>query len=130
METIEDGRLLRIFVGEDDQHDGVPLFEAIVQLLRGEGLAGTTVLRGIAGFGRSSVVHTSHLLRMSEDLPIVIECVDTAERVEAVLPALDALIDEGLITLERLSTSASTGGGNSDRLPRTHRRCEFRTWRR
>lgn len=109
METIEDGRLLRIFVGEDDQHDGVPLFEAIVQLLRGEGLAGTTVLRGIAGFGRSSVVHTSHLLRMSEDLPIVIECVDTAERVEAVLPALDALIDEGLITLERVDVRIYRG---------------------
>jgi len=109
METIEDGRLLRIFVGEDDQHDGVPLFEAIMQLLRREGLAGTTVLRGIAGFGRSSVVHTSHLLRMSEDLPIVIECVDTAERVEAVLPALDALIDEGLITLERVDVRIYRG---------------------
>jgi PII-like signaling protein len=109
METIEDGRLLRIFVGEDDQHDGVPLFEAIVRLLREEGLAGTTVLRGIAGFGRSSVVHTSHLLRMSEDLPIVIECVDTAERVEAVLPALDALIDEGLITLERVDVRIYRG---------------------
>lgn len=95
METIEDGRLLRIFVGENDQHDGVRLFEAIVRLLREEGLAGTTVLRGIAGFGRSSVVHTSHLLRMSEDLPIVIECVDTAERVEAVLPALDVRIYRG-----------------------------------
>jgi len=109
METIEDGRLLRIFVGEDDQHDGVPLFEAIVRLLREVGLAGTTVLRGIAGFGRSSVVHTSHLLRMSEDLPIVIECVDTAERVEAVLPALDALIDEGLITLERVDVRIYRG---------------------
>jgi PII-like signaling protein len=109
METIEDGRLLRIFVGEDDQHDGVPLFEAIVRLLREEGLAGTTVLRGIAGFGRSSVVHTSHLLRMSEDLPIVIECVDTAARVEAVLPALDALIDEGLITLERVDVRIYRG---------------------
>lgn len=109
METIEDGRLLRIFVGEDDRHDGVPLFEAIVRLLREEGLAGTTVLRGIAGFGRSSVVHTSHLLRMSEDLPIVIECVDTAERVEAVLPALDALIDEGLITLERVDVRIYRG---------------------
>ena len=96
-------------MGEDDQHDGVPLFEAIVRLLREEGLAGTTVLRGIAGFGRSSVVHTSHLLRMSEDLPIVIECVDTAERVEAVLPALDALIDEGLITLERVDVRIYRG---------------------
>ena len=109
METIDDGRLLRIFVGEDDQHDGVPLFEAIVRLLREVGLAGTTVLRGIAGFGRSSVVHTSHLLRMSEDLPIVIECVDTAARVEAVLPALDTLIDEGLITLERVDVRIYRG---------------------
>lgn len=111
METIEDGRLLRIFVGEDDRHDGVPLYEAILRLLREEGMAGTTVLRGIAGFGRSSVVHSSHLLRMSEDLPIVIECVDTAERVEAVLPALDALIDEGLITLERVDVRIYRGRG-------------------
>jgi PII-like signaling protein len=109
METIEDGKLLRIFVGEDDRHNGVPLFEAILRLLREEGMAGTTVLRGIAGFGRSSIVHTSHLLRMSEDLPIVIECVDTAERVEAVLPALDELIDEGLITVERVDVRIYRG---------------------
>jgi hypothetical protein len=87
----------------------VPLFEAILRLLREEGMAGTTVLRGIAGFGRSSIVHTSHLLRMSEDLPIVIECVDTAERVEAVLPALDELIDEGLITVERVDVRIYRG---------------------
>ena len=89
MENIADGKLLRIFVGEDDEHDGRPLFEAIVAMLREKGLAGATVFRGIEGFGRSSVLHVSRVLRLSEDLPIVIECVDRAEKVEAVLPRLD-----------------------------------------
>lgn len=101
MENVEDGKLLRIFVGEDDEHDGRPLYEAIVELLRREGLAGATVFRGIMGFGRSSVVHTAKVLRLSEDLPIVIECVDRAANIERVLPALDELITEGLVTIEK-----------------------------
>lgn len=100
MENVTDGKLMRIFIGEDDEHDGRPLYEAIVELLRREGLAGATVFRGIIGFGRSSVVHTAKVLRLSEDLPIVIECVDRAHNIERILPALDELIDEGLVTIE------------------------------
>ena len=80
MEDVEDGTLLRIFVGEDDEHDGRPLYEAIVLALREAGLAGATVFRGMMGFGRSSVLHTSRVLRLSEDLPVVIECVDRREK--------------------------------------------------
>ena len=102
MEQQTDARLLRIFIGESDAHDGRPLYQAIVEALRVEGLAGATVLRGIEGFGKSSTLHAAHILRLSEDLPIVIECVDTADRIEAVLPALDAMIGDGLVTMERV----------------------------
>lgn len=98
----QEARLLRIFVGESDSHDGRPLYQAIVEVLRREGLAGATVLRGIEGFGKSSRLHTAHILRLSEDLPIVIECVDSADRIEAILPSLDAMIGDGLVTLERV----------------------------
>lgn len=111
MEDVEDGRLLRIFVGEDDEHDGRPLYEAIVELLRREGLAGATVLRGIMGFGRSSVLHSANVLRLSQDLPIVIECVDRAGRIEEVLPQLDELITEGLVTVEDASVHIYRGRG-------------------
>ena len=97
-----DGRLLRIFIGESDTYEGRPLYEAIVLALRKEGLAGATVLRGIEGFGKSSRLHTAHILRLSEDLPIVIECVDTAEKIEAILPTLDTMIGDGLVTMERV----------------------------
>lgn len=100
MDNVTDGKLLRIFVGEDHEHDGRPLYQAIIELLRREGLAGATVFRGIMGFGRSSIVHTAKILRLSEDLPIVIECVDRARNIERVLPALDDLIDDGLLTIE------------------------------
>jgi PII-like signaling protein len=100
--TNQDNRLLRIFIGESDMHDGRPLYQAIVERLRQEGLAGATVLRGIEGFGKSSRLHTAHILRLSEDLPIVIECVDRADRIEAILPSLDAMIGEGLVTMERV----------------------------
>jgi PII-like signaling protein len=102
MEQQTDARLLRIFIGESDTHDGRPLYQAIVETLRRDGLAGATVLRGIEGFGKSSTLHTAHILRLSEDLPIVIECVDTADRIEAVLPALDDMIGDGLVTMERV----------------------------
>ena len=114
MDNHPDGKLLRIFVGEDDEHDGRPLYEAIVLMLREQGLAGATVLRGIEGFGRSSVVHVSRVLRLSEDLPIVIECVDRAERIEQVLPVLDGMIDEGLVTVERVEVRLYRG---RDRAP-------------
>lgn len=107
----EDARLLRIFIGESDTHDGRPLYQAIVEILRRKGLAGATVLRGIEGFGKSSRLHTAHILGLSEDLPIVVECVDTADRIEAVLPALDQMIGDGLVTLERVQIrfTAPTG---------------------
>lgn len=102
MEPDSDSRLLRIFIGESDSHDGRPLYEAIVERMRREGLAGATVLRGIEGFGKSSRLHTAHVLRLSEDLPIVIEAVDDADRIEAILPILDGMIGDGLVTMERV----------------------------
>jgi hypothetical protein len=98
--------LVRIYIGEADHHDGRPLYEAIVLLLRERGLAGATVLRGIEGFGRKARLHTTRLLRLSEDLPILIECVDEEAKVRAVLPEIDAMVGEGLITLERIEVVA------------------------
>ncbi|MCM0755823.1 DUF190 domain-containing protein [Desulfovibrio aminophilus] len=91
---------LRIFVGENDRHKGRPVFEVIVEEARRQGLAGATVLRGIAGFGANSLVHTAKILRLSEDLPLVIEIVDTPGKIESFLPFLDGVIKEGLVTLE------------------------------
>lgn len=98
----EDARLLRIFIGESDTYEGRPLYQAIVEVLRREGLAGATVLRGIEGFGKSSTLHSAHILRLSEDLPIVIESVDSEEEIERVLPLLDEMIGDGLVTMERV----------------------------
>ena len=93
--------LMRIHLGERDKYQGRPLYEAIVHLLRTRGFAGATVFRGIMGFGASAGVHTEKVLRLSLDLPIVVECVDTEERIQEVLPELDRMIGGGLITLER-----------------------------
>jgi PII-like signaling protein len=93
--------LMRIHIGERDRHEGRPLYEAIVHLLRRRQFAGTTVFRGIMGFGASAGIHTEKVLRLSLDLPIVVECVDTEEKIQAVLPELDLMIGGGLITLER-----------------------------
>ena len=109
MDTPRDARLLRIFVGEDDEHEGRPLYEAIVLALREHGLAGATVLRGIMGFGASSVLHSSHVLRLSEDLPIVIECIDEVEKVDEVLEVLDGMVEEGLVTVERVDVRIRRG---------------------
>jgi PII-like signaling protein len=100
MKISEERYLLRIFVGESDKHGLVPLYEAIVLKARESGLAGATVLRGVMGFGRHSVMHTAKILRLSEDLPMVVEIVDSVERIEAFLPTLDAMVPEGLATLE------------------------------
>jgi uncharacterized protein len=97
-----EGQLLSIFVGESDRHEGKPLHEAIVLLAHERGLAGATVLRGIAGFGAASRIHTTKILRLSEDLPIVIEIADRAERIASILPELDRMVTEGLMTLERV----------------------------
>ena len=101
-----EGKLLRLFVGESDTWHGKPLYQAIVERVRAEGLAGATVLRGIEGFGADSRLHTSRILRLSEDLPVVIEIVDTAERIDAVVPLLDEMVGEGLLTLERVQVVA------------------------
>lgn len=111
METIDDGRLLRIYVGEDETVAGQPLHEAILELMRRRGLAGATVIRGMAGFGRSSVVHTARFLRMSEDLPVLVEAVDTAEKIEAIVPELDELIADGLMTIEKVEVHLYRGSG-------------------
>lgn len=102
MKLSEEGLLLRIYVGESDRWHDRPLYEAIVLRAREMGLAGATVLRGLAGFGASSRIHTAKLLRLSEDLPVVIEIADEAERIERFLPVLDEMITEGLVTLERV----------------------------
>lgn len=97
-----DGKLLRIFIGESDRHEGLPLYEWIVRKAREHGLAGATVLRGLEGFGAHSRLHTAKILRLSSDLPIVVEIVDTEEKIEAFLPVVDGAIREGLATLERV----------------------------
>ena len=97
-----EAELLRVFVGESDHYGGKPLYEAIVQEARRRGMAGATVLRGLMGFGAHSRLHTAKVLRLSEDLPIVVEIVDTPEQIEELLPKLDEMIEEGLVTLERV----------------------------
>ncbi len=102
MELPSESLLLRIFVGESDKAEGKPLYEAIVEEARKRGMAGATVLRGFLGFGANSRIHTSKVLRLSEDLPVVIEIADSQERIEAFLPDLDKMIGEGLVTLEKI----------------------------
>jgi PII-like signaling protein len=97
-----DAVLLRIFFGEDDKFERMPLYEAIVLKAREMHLAGATVLRGPVGYGHSSRLHTTKILRLSQDLPIVIEIVDTQERIDAFLPELDRMMTSGLVTLEKV----------------------------
>ena len=99
MQVPRQALLLRIFIGEDDRDGDRPLYEAIVLKARERHLAGATVLRGAMGFGHSSRLHTTRILRLSQDLPLVIDVVDSAERIERVLPLLDDMVDEGLITV-------------------------------
>jgi PII-like signaling protein len=99
----QDGSLLRVFIGEDDKHDGKPLYEWLVLKARERGLAGATVLRGIMGFGAHSRLHTFKIERLSLDLPIVVEIVDTSERLEAFLAEIDPAIHEGLATIEKVT---------------------------
>ncbi|HWQ03609.1 MAG TPA: DUF190 domain-containing protein [Candidatus Nitrosotenuis sp.] len=94
--------LMRIHIGESDKWHGKSLYQAIIDLLREEGFAGATVLRGVGGFGSASVYHTDKILRLSQDLPIVIEVVEYSERIEKILPKLDDMVDGGLITLEKV----------------------------
>jgi PII-like signaling protein len=121
--------LVRIFIGESDHRDGRPLYHAIVERLREAGIAGATVLRGIEGYGAHARLHTARILRLSEDLPIVIETVDREDRLRPLLPELDSMVGDGLITLERVEVLAyrtragdsgadqadrSAGGGRDD----------------
>ncbi len=106
MHLPEEAQLLRIFIGESDRHHGRPLYEVIVEMARKLGLAGATVVRGIMGFGADSRMHTAKILRLSEDLPIIIEIVDKAERIDLLLPQIDELIVEGLVTLEKVRVIA------------------------
>jgi PII-like signaling protein len=98
----QEGQLLRIFIGESNRHEGLPLYEWLVRHARQNGLAGATVLRGISGFGANSRIHTANILRLSLDLPIVVEIVDEPAKIEAFLPVVDAVVKEGLVTLEKV----------------------------
>lgn len=102
MKLQKDAELLRIFIGERDKHHGRPLFEVIVDLAREQGLAGTTVLRGILGFGANSRIHSAKIIRLSEDLPIVVEIVDEPERIAALLDLIDPMISDGMVTREKV----------------------------
>ena len=108
-----EGKLLRIFIGESDRWHGKPLYQAIVERVREAGLAGATVLRGIEGFGADSRLHTARLLRLSEDLPVVIEIVDAADKIEEILPALDEMVGEGIVTVERVEVIAYRGSAEA-----------------
>lgn len=102
MNIPEEGYLLRIFIGESDKFGHRPLYEEIVLKAREAGLAGATVLRGVMGFGKNSILHTAKILRLSEDLPMVVEIVDSLEKVEAFVPTLDEMIKDGLVTIEQV----------------------------
>ena len=102
MHIPEDGYLLRIFVGESDKHGHHTLYEAIVLKAREMGLAGATVSRGVMGFGKHSIIHTAKILRLSEDLPMIVEIADSLENIERFLPTLDEMIKDGLVTLEKV----------------------------
>lgn len=112
MNIPEQAQLLRIFIGESDQTDGQPLYEAIVLKAREMKIAGATVLRGAMGFGHSSRLHTTKILRLSEDLPLIIEIVDSEDKIDALLPELEKIMTSGLITLEKVRV-LQYGGGNS-----------------
>ena len=98
----KNGKLLRVFIGENDRHEGMPLFEWIVRRAREQGLAGATVLRGLEGFGANSRLHTAKILRLSSDLPIIIEIVDTQEKIESFLAVIDDVVHDGLATVEKV----------------------------
>ncbi len=101
MKISEEGQLLRIFIGESDKWEGKPLYEALIFKAREMGIAGATMLRGLMGYGAASRVHTAKILRLSEDLPVIVEIVDSPERIASFLPTLDEMVQEGLVTLER-----------------------------
>lgn len=101
MTTGSEQILMRIFIGESDRYGHRPLYEALVELFREQGFAGATVLRGIAGFGAHSVYHTDRLLRLSQDLPVVVEVVDEKEKLETIMPRIEEMMDGGMVTMEK-----------------------------
>jgi PII-like signaling protein len=103
MKLPQEGYLLRVFIGESDTWQGKPLYEVIVKHARKQQMAGATVIRGIMGFGAGSRIHTTKVLRLSEDLPVVVEIVDEAGKIEEIIPFLDEVVREGLITREKVS---------------------------
>ena len=109
----KNGKLLRIFIGESDRHEGLPLYEWIVRQARENGLAGATVLRGLEGYGASSRLHKAKILRLASDLPLVVEIVDTDEKIQAFLPLIDDAVGEGLATVEKVEVHFYRSG-NSD----------------
>jgi PII-like signaling protein len=115
MKIPEDGCLLRIFVGESDQWHGKPAYEAVVLAARSAGLAGATVFKGAMGFGAHSRLHTAKILRLSEDLPILIEIVDAQDKIDAFLPQLNPIVSEGLITMEPVRVIKYRAGGEEKR---------------
>lgn len=110
MKLPSEAEILRVFIGESDRYSGKPLFEAIVEEARKSGMAGATVVRATMGFGAASRLHTAKVLRLSEDLPMVVEIVDKPERIEAFLPTLDKMVSEGLITIEKVRVIAYRHG--------------------
>ena len=108
-----DAKRVRVYIGESDQWHGTPLFTAIVERCRREGFAGATVLRGIEGFGAHSRIHTARILRLSEDLPIVVEIVDRPDRIEQLRPILDEMVHEGLVTIEDVHVLKYVAGASS-----------------
>lgn len=109
MQLPEDSEILRIFIGESDKHEGRPLYEAIVEEARRRGMAGATVLRGVLGFGVHSRLHSAKVLRISEDLPMVVEIVDKPERIEAFIPDLEKMVADGLVTIEKVKVIVYRG---------------------
>jgi len=110
----QEGHLLRIFIGESDRHEGQPLYRWIVKEARRAGLAGATAFRGIEGFGGRSLLHTTKFLRLSSDLPVVVEIIDTMDKIEAFLPTVDRVVDCGLATVEKAHIRFYRGGGHDD----------------
>lgn len=108
---IDEQVLMRIFIGEGDRYEHKPLYEALLELLRNDGLAGATVLRGVCGFGTGRVCHTQRLLDLSANLPLVVEVVDIQEKIDLVLPKIDAMMGSGLITQEKVTIIRYSSAG-------------------
>lgn len=117
MELVGEGLLLRVFLGESDRWRGRPAWEALMLRARELGLAGCTVIRGLAGFGAASRIHAAKIERLSLDLPVLVEFVDTPEKIRAFLPEVEAMVPQGLATLERVEVHFYRHGGEKERVP-------------